>query len=145
MPRPMVSSGRGLIIETVPDDKPFKALEPLTQHRDTWSQTMRELTDMTAEEFAAECKVVAKEFRQYGKIKIRKLMAMVAIKEFVNNPTPGLWNTIMDRMEGKVAESVNLNQVQAIQISIRKVEDAKELPPAATKYIDAESTTDPEL
>lgn len=94
----------------------------VTQER-TWSALINKVTNMTVSE-AAEYFGKLAENKDYPQgITLREVMIARAIQDFMEKPNPAIWNAIMDRSEGKVAESMNVHQVTEVEIKISRVDD----------------------
>lgn len=96
----------------------------------TWAHYLRKVTSATVEEAIVTYGKLLSELEKPGipqNITIKELMSVRAIAEFLASPTPHMWNAIMDREEGKVADTINRNQLTTINVNIRRIQDDVEV------------------
>jgi len=109
-PREIISLPAEIIIP------PAKQVGP----QNTWKSVIDQITNMTAEEASKYFGELAGIDQFQGRT-LKEIMVIRAIQNFIIEPNSQMMNTLIDRVEGKVADRVDLNQVTEITVNIRTV------------------------
>lgn len=117
-----------LEVFSIPPDEVILPGKGKRKAEDSWAGRINHILSMTAEEAAGYFGVLAENKAYPQGVTIKDLMIARAIQDFMEKPSSSIWNSIMERSEGKVAEAVNVHQVTEVEINIRRVdnENAKE-------------------
>ena len=89
---------------------------------------MRFVKNATAEELAelvgGRSTDLGRAFLQMPKgVQVKYMMTLRAVAGFMFEPTATIWNTMMDRDEGKVTEPVSMENKGEIILTIRKASE----------------------
>jgi hypothetical protein len=70
---------------------------------------LKEWGGMTSEQAAKLCKLYSAELRKAdtGELPLASILALRVWMSLMNEPTPGLFAEVMDRLEGKVTQTVD--------------------------------------
>lgn len=110
-------------IITVPEQEiipPHRGKKPAGK---TWSDIIANVTNMTAAEASEYFGQLANSGKYPVGITLKEIMVARAIEDFLEKPNSAIWNTMMDRAEGRVADTVNVHQITDVEISIKRKED----------------------
>ena len=88
----------------------------------TWSAIIRRVMGMTASDAKIYFGDVIANIPDASEQTIKELIVAKVVGDFLLDPSPGMLNLLMEREEGKVADSVNINQITSIEVNIRKIE-----------------------
>lgn len=119
----MSDNSNGLVIQPITEELNLKSRQKKHEAGSRWKDVIQRVTNMTASEAAAYYGEVANNLAVYGEVALRDLMVLRAIQSFIEDPSPALWNLLMEREEGRVADTVNVNQIGAVHISITRRKD----------------------
>jgi hypothetical protein len=87
-----------------------RAQETRRKNPTSWGNIIRAISSMTPEEIAREFgEAVSERLKAYPKKTLREIMVLRAIETFIEYPNSSLWNAIMERDEGKIAEQGEMN------------------------------------
>ncbi len=113
---------RSLIVQSVPQEILNLPQRGRKSGPATWNAIIQRVMQMTATEAVEYFGEAIQNLSKYGDKTLKELMVIRAVQEFMENPSANIWNTLMEREEGRVADTVNVNQISAIEVHIRKVE-----------------------
>lgn len=88
----------------------------------TWSAIIKRVLAMNASDAQAYFGEAIKNIPAAGDQTIKELIVAKVVGDFLLNPSPGMLNLLMEREEGKVADTVNLNSITQIEVNIRRKE-----------------------
>ncbi len=92
------------------DPTSVKAAETRRKNPASWGNIIRSITGMTPDEIEKEFgSTVSERLKAYGKKTLREIMVLRAIETFIEYPSSSLWNAMMERDEGKIAEQGQIN------------------------------------
>jgi hypothetical protein len=73
----------------------------------SWQEILRWAAELTGAEAASlSPDQLAREFRKLGKLKLKEAISLRVFAALLFDPTSGLFNAVMDRAEGKLAQPV---------------------------------------
>ncbi|MCJ7830936.1 MAG: hypothetical protein MUP86_00210 [Dehalococcoidia bacterium] len=75
----------------------------------SWAETIRQVGEMTPADAAKKCFAIAGQMQSLGdKLTLREAVVMRVFSQLLFEPQGGLFNAVMDRVEGKVPQPVDM-------------------------------------
>jgi len=106
--------------------KPGQSGNPGGRPKDgeSFASVLRDLLSKDGQEIANLCKTYAKEFRQFpAGVNMRSMIALRWIVALLNDPTPGLLQQMVDRVDGPVPSVLQGDKEKPLEVSVN---DARE-------------------
>lgn len=88
----------------------------------SWKELIAEIGDMTGQEVAASANFLPAQFKDMPpNVTLKELVVLRVFASLINEPTPGLLTALMERVEGKVAQAVEVSGKNGEPISIIQI------------------------
>lgn len=83
----------------------------------SWAELIKELGDLDGPQAAARAQFLAKQFRSLEPgVTLKELVVLRVYSSLIDDPQPGLLNSIMDRAEGKVTQPTdNVHHFETVE------------------------------
>lgn len=76
---------------------------------ESWAETIKAIFDLDGPDIAAMWDTQHKEFGKLPEgISVKQLVVMTVAASMLREPSPGLWRELMERVEGKVKDVIDL-------------------------------------
>ncbi len=87
---------------------------------ESWAETIKAISDMTPAQAAEWCNQVAGKLKSIGDdVSLKQAVTLRVFAALMFDPQPGLFNAVMERTEGKVADRVeHSGSVTLIEVDI---------------------------
>jgi hypothetical protein len=85
---------------------------------------LREFGAMTTEQVAEACKLYAAEFKKNdaGELPLAAVLALRMWMALINDPSPGLFSELLDRIDGKVTQKMETEQSGTLTVRVKYVD-----------------------
>lgn len=91
---------------------------------ESWSEIIKRIGDMTPIEAAEHAKAIAGKLRSMGDgLTLKEAVVVRVYAALLFEPSASLLNSFMERAEGKVADSFNLNNTGELLVRVIKASD----------------------
>lgn len=89
---------------------------------ESWAEIIKRVGEMTPAEAAERSLVLAKELIKIGDgITLKEAVVLRVYAALLFEPQPGLFNAFMERTEGKVAQTLNVNPNDALMARLQEL------------------------
>lgn len=89
---------------------------------ESWAEIIKRVGEMTPAEAAQRSLVLAKELLKVGDgVTLKEAVVLRVYGALLFDPQPGLLNAFMERAEGKVAQTVNVNPSDALLAKMKEL------------------------